>query len=82
LKLPRGPSGHELTKLLRRHGNEITRPSGTHLRLISSVQGDSHDITVSADKELRVGTLSSVLKDVSAYLRIARNELEQELFGK
>jgi predicted RNA binding protein YcfA (HicA-like mRNA interferase family) len=81
LKLPRDLSGSDLSKLLRRYGYEPTRQAGSHIRLTSNIRGKQHHIAVPAHKSIRVGTLASILKDVSAYLELPRAELERELFG-
>jgi predicted RNA binding protein YcfA (HicA-like mRNA interferase family) len=81
LKLPRDLSGADLAKLLERYGYEINRQTGSHLRLTSSFQGDQHHITIPAHAALKVGTLSSILGEVSSYLKISRSDLERELFS-
>jgi predicted RNA binding protein YcfA (HicA-like mRNA interferase family) len=81
LRLPRDLSGHELIRLLRRYGYEITRQVGSHIRLQSSLRGHPHHVTVPDHRNLRLGTLSAILSDVSIYLNIERSELERELFG-
>lgn len=81
MKLPRDLSGVELCKLIRRYGYEVTRQAGSHLRLTSGIRGIQHHVTVPAHKELRLGTLVSILSEVSAYLGMSRSDLEQELFG-
>ncbi len=82
MRLPRDLSGAELASLLRRYGYEVTRQTGSHLRLTSAVRGTEHHITIPAHKTLRVGTLSSVLADVASYLEMEREELAEGLFGK
>jgi predicted RNA binding protein YcfA (HicA-like mRNA interferase family) len=79
--LPRDLSGTDLAKLLRRYGYEITRQTGSHIRLTSNLRGTQHHITIPAHKDLRLGTLVGVLAEVSAYLKRPRAELERELFG-
>jgi len=81
LKLPRDLSGTEFARLLRRYGYEITRQTGSHIRLTSNLRGTQHHVTIPAHKDLRLGTLVGVLVDVSAYLQISRADLERELFG-
>ena len=82
MKLPRDLSGHELIKLLRRYGYEKTRQVGSHIRLQSTLRGYPHHVTVPDHPSLRLGTLSSILSDVAAYLNIERSKLEEELFAK
>ncbi|MGH9196805.1 MAG: type II toxin-antitoxin system HicA family toxin [Acidimicrobiia bacterium] len=46
MKLPRDPSGAELARLLRRHGYEITRQTGSHLRMTCTAKRREHHITI------------------------------------
>ena len=80
MKLPRDLSGPRLAQLLRRHGYEITRQTGSHLRLSSTLKGTEHHITIPSHDALRVGTLSAILADVAAYLEIDRADLVRDLF--
>jgi predicted RNA binding protein YcfA (HicA-like mRNA interferase family) len=80
LKLPRDTSGQELAALLRQFGYEITRQTGSHLRLTSTMKGKEHHLTIPAHKQLRVGTLNAILGDVASYLKIERRELIKRLF--
>jgi predicted RNA binding protein YcfA (HicA-like mRNA interferase family) len=82
LKLPRDVSGARLASLLRRHGYEVTRQTGSHLRLTSTVRGSEHKITVPLHKELRVGTLSSIVGEVADYLDMGKDDLVAEIFGR
>lgn len=81
MKLPRSLGGQELSALLRRHyGYQITRQSGSHLRLTTTVNGEHH-ITIPQAKPLRVGTLAGVLSDVATHLGVPRTDVEDRLFG-
>jgi len=79
VRLPRDLSGTELASLLRSYGYEITRQTGSHLRLTSSLKGGEHHITIPLHHQLRVGTLSAILGDVAIYLDISREELIEGL---
>jgi predicted RNA binding protein YcfA (HicA-like mRNA interferase family) len=81
LKLPRDVSGATLASLLRRYEYETTRQTGSHLRLTSMVKGREHHVTVPQHKEIRVGTLASIITEVAAYLEMSRDDLAEELFG-
>ena len=81
MKLPRDLSGAELASLLCRHGYEVTRQTGSHLRLTSTAKASQHHVTIPAHSSLRVGTLSGVLADVAAYLGADKEALAEELFG-
>ena len=80
MKLPRDLTGQELASLLRRFGYEITRQTGSHLRLTSSRTGHDHHVTIPAHRNLKVGTLASILTDVARYLEMDKARLSEELF--
>ncbi|MEK6565047.1 MAG: type II toxin-antitoxin system HicA family toxin [Candidatus Omnitrophota bacterium] len=79
MKLPREISGEELAKLLKKYGYEITRQTGSHMRLTTILQGEHH-ITIPAHKSLKIGTLSSILSDIATHLKIEKSSLIKELF--
>ena len=81
MKLPRDLDGRSLAVLLRRYGYEITRQTGSHIRLTCSAKGAEHHVTVPAHKEIRVGTLHSILRDIAANLDIDLSQLLEDLFG-
>jgi predicted RNA binding protein YcfA (HicA-like mRNA interferase family) len=81
LRLPRDLSGAELARLLARYGYRPTRQTGSHLRLTTTAKGAAHHLTVPAHQELRVGTLSQILKQVATYLEKDYALLIEELFG-
>ncbi len=79
MKVPRDTSGEELAKLLKRYGYEITRHTGSHMRLTTLLKGEHH-ITIPKHKFLKIGTLNSILADISNYLEIDKQDLIKELF--
>jgi predicted RNA binding protein YcfA (HicA-like mRNA interferase family) len=79
MKLPRDVSGADLAKRLRRLGYEITRQTGSHLRLTTS-EGGRHHITIPNHDPLKVGTLAGMLGDIAAHFGISRDELIQRLW--
>lgn len=81
MKVPRDLSGAELAALLRRYGYEVTRQTGSHLRMTSTLKGKQHHITISRHPSLKVGTLSALLADIAHYLEKDRGELVEELWG-
>lgn len=81
MKLPRDLSGINLASLLRSYGYDITRQTGSHLRLTSTLKGHEHHISIPRHKTLKVGTLSSIVSDVAAYLEIDRETLSDGLFA-
>jgi predicted RNA binding protein YcfA (HicA-like mRNA interferase family) len=80
MKLPRDVGGRDLAALLARYGYEITRQTGSHLRLTSSAGGGVHHLTLPNHKPLKVGTLSAALGDVAKYLEIEKPDLMRQLF--
>jgi predicted RNA binding protein YcfA (HicA-like mRNA interferase family) len=81
LKLPRDVSGRDLAAKLSRYGYEITRQTGSHIRLTSKSRGGEHHITIPDHAALRVGTLAGILQSVAGYFERSRSEIMQELFG-
>ena len=79
MRLPRDLSGAELARALGRLGYEVTRQTGSHMRLTRS-DGDEHHVTIPDHDPLKVGTLNSILRDVAAHLGLAREELLEKLF--
>jgi predicted RNA binding protein YcfA (HicA-like mRNA interferase family) len=79
MKLPREISGAELAKLLKKYGYEITRQSGSHIRLTTALKGQHH-ITIPAHKDLKIGTLSGILSDVAVHFEIDKPDLVNNLF--
>jgi predicted RNA binding protein YcfA (HicA-like mRNA interferase family) len=81
MKLPRDIGGKELADLLSKYGYEITRQTGSHLRLTSPIRGSMHNVTLPNHKPLKVGTLSAALVDVAKYLKLEKQDLARQLFG-
>jgi predicted RNA binding protein YcfA (HicA-like mRNA interferase family) len=81
LKLPRDVSGEDLARALRRFDYEITRQTGSHMRLTSKCKGMQHHVTIPDHSQLKVGTLAEILGDVASYLDLTRDQLVRELFG-
>ena len=81
MKLPRDLSGEELARLLGRVGYQVTRQTGSHMRLSRAAEVEHH-ITIPRHGTLKVGTLSSILKDVAEHVGLDRQELIQELWAR
>ena len=64
MKLPRDLSAADLIKALAKRGYTVTRQKGSHIRLTGRENGEHH-VTVPNHPRLRVGTLSSILRDVA-----------------
>ncbi|HWG38818.1 MAG TPA: type II toxin-antitoxin system HicA family toxin [Terriglobales bacterium] len=81
MRLPRDLSGRELAARLNRYGYQISRQSGSHLRLTAELAEGQHHLTIPAHAELRVGTLHAILGEVAQQLGMPVAELFESLFG-
>jgi predicted RNA binding protein YcfA (HicA-like mRNA interferase family) len=79
VKIPRDLSGEELAGLLKKFGYNVTRQSGSHMRLTTTLQGEHH-VTVPAKKSLRTGTLDTILGDVCDHFKIDKKSLMHQIF--
>ena len=79
MKLPRDISGQDLIRYLKVFGYEVTRQSGSHIRLTTLKNGEHH-LTIPNHNPLRIGTLSSILVDIAAHFQISKDQLIKELF--
>ena len=78
-KIPRDISGYELIKIIEKFGYQITRQTGSHIRLTTSENG-IHHITVPNHNPLKIGTLSGILSDIADHFQISKKELQEKLF--
>jgi predicted RNA binding protein YcfA (HicA-like mRNA interferase family) len=74
MKLPRDVSGDDLAKALRVFAYQITRQTGSHLRL-TTMQNGEHHISIPRHDPLRIGTFAAILDDVAAHFGLSRVEL-------
>lgn len=81
MKLPRDVSGDELAKRLRVFGYQVTRQSGSHMRLTTTELGEHH-VTVPRHDPLKLGTLAGILGDVADHFNLDRDEIIAQAFGK
>ncbi len=80
MKLPRDLSGADLARALRRLGYQVTRQTGSPMRLTSGERGEHH-VTVPAHTPLKMGTLDGILRDVAQHNGLSRDELLNALFS-
>ena len=78
MRLPRDVSGPDLIKALRVYGYEVSRQTGSHIRLTTTENGTQH-ITVPNHDPLRIGTLAAIIDDISEHLGLSRQELLNRL---
>jgi len=79
MKIPRDLSGQELLKYLKPYGYEVTRQTGSHIRLTTNENGQHH-ITIPNHDPLKIGTLSAILTDVANHFNKTKEELLQTFF--
>lgn len=79
MKLPRDLSGTDLVKALEKLGYEVTRQTGSHIRLTTLENGEHH-LTIPAHVPIKVGTLNAILKDVATHFELDRETLLEQLF--
>ena len=80
MKLPRNISASDLISSLRKFGYEISRQKGSHIRLTTLSNGEHH-ITIPNHNPIKLGTLSSILGDVSEHFKLTKEETIRKLFG-
>ena len=78
MKLPRDISGMSLVRSLVVLGYEVTRQTGSHIRL-TTIENGEHHITIPAHDPIKIGTLSGILAEIASHHQIDRNELLRRL---
>lgn len=80
MKIPRDISGGKLIKLLnKKYGYQITRQTGSHVRLTTKLKGEHH-ITIPNHRHLKLGTLNNILQALAEYLKTDKQKVAEELF--
>ncbi len=80
MRMPRDLTGRDLVLSLKSLGYEVTRQTGSHIRLTTTMRGQHH-VTVPDHRPLRVGTLGAILGDIATHFGMSRDELAARLFG-
>jgi predicted RNA binding protein YcfA (HicA-like mRNA interferase family) len=78
-KIPRDLTGYGLSKIIGQLGYQITRQTGSHIRLTTNENG-IHHITVPNHNPLRIGTISNILSDIAGHFQLSKKELLETLF--
>ncbi|MGC8690992.1 MAG: type II toxin-antitoxin system HicA family toxin [Caldisericum sp.] len=81
MKTPRDIGYKDLIKSLERIGYEVSRQSGGHIRLTAKIGEKTHHITIPAHNPIKIGTLNSIVNELSNVLEISKAELIEKLFG-
>jgi predicted RNA binding protein YcfA (HicA-like mRNA interferase family) len=66
MRLPRDIDGPQLVKALAVLGYEPTRQKGSHIRVTTQRDGESHEV-IPFHHPIKTGTLSGILKRIAAH---------------
>ncbi len=80
MKLPRDLSARDLVKALAKLGYRVDHQTGSHIPMTTERAGEHH-VTIPDHDPVKIGTLSSILRDVGEHAGLARDDLLRELFG-
>ncbi len=78
-KIPRDITGNELSKLIGQFGYQITRQTGSHIRL-TTMENGIHHVTIPNHNPLKIGTLSNILSDVAEHFQLTKKDILEKLF--
>ena len=79
MKLPRDISFEELLKVLTKLGYEVTRQTGSHVRLTTNRKGEHH-MTIPHQSTLKPGTLNATLIEIAGHFEMTKKDLLEFLF--
>ena len=79
MRIPRNISAKEFILTLKKYGYEVQRQKGSHIRLITLLEGEHH-ITVPNHSSIKIGTLSGIISDIAAHFNKSKEEIANELF--
>ncbi|MBX9784594.1 MAG: type II toxin-antitoxin system HicA family toxin [Chitinophagaceae bacterium] len=79
MKLPRDINASGLIKALQSLGYEVTRQTGSHIRL-TTVQGGTHHITIPNHNPIKIGTLSSILNGIAEHFNTTKEDIIRRIF--
>ena len=80
MKIPRDINCEKLVKLLKKLEYIETRQRGSHLRLTRKYSDGEHHITIPNHDPIKIGTLNSILNDISSHIGITKQQLIEKLF--
>ncbi len=80
MKLPRDLSGRKLAAALGKLGYQLTRQTGSHIRMTRSGAAEHH-VTIPDHDSIKVGTLNAIVREVAEKNQMSRDELLRKLFS-
>jgi predicted RNA binding protein YcfA (HicA-like mRNA interferase family) len=78
VKLPRDIDGPRLVRALKVLGYELTRQTGSHIRVTTQQAGENHEV-IPNHHPIKAGTLSAILKRIAAHHGTSMEELLKTL---
>ena len=78
MKIPRDISAETLIKATKKLGYEVTRQTGSHIRLTTSENGEHH-LTIPNHNPIKIGTLSAILSDIASHAKLTKEEVRERL---
>lgn len=81
MKIPRDLSAKKLIRLLKKFDYIIDRQVGSHIRLSRNIRGEVHQITIPNHNPIKIGTLNSILNDISEHMNLSKQNLIDKLFN-
>lgn len=79
MKIPRDIDATNLIKAFKLLGYEVTRQTGSHIRLTTTQNGEHH-LTIPNHNPIKVGTLSSILLDVANHFKTSKEDIIRRIF--
>ncbi len=70
MKIPRDISAPQLLKSLKNLGYGVSRQHGSHIRVTTCQNGEHHEV-IPNHNPIKIGTLHSILKSVSAHHKMS-----------
>ena len=78
-RVPRDVSGKDLVKVLSKYGYDVVRQSGSHIRMSITTKDGVSNVTVPNHTAIRLGTLMSIINEVSNHLNLDIQEIINKL---
>jgi predicted RNA binding protein YcfA (HicA-like mRNA interferase family) len=72
-------SGKDLVKTLSKYGYEVVRQVGSHIRLSLTTAEGVKNVTIPNHSPIKLGTLMSIINDVSSQLKISKEDIISKL---
>ncbi len=78
MRLPRDLSANQLIKALRVLGYSIDHQRGSHIRIVTQLDGQHHE-TIPNRSPIKVGTLAQILQNIARHHNVSVEDLLSRL---